>query len=579
MTNKLRNTYLFIFIFFTVGFGIVLLKIFNNNATNLYESFTIPLNMFYISTLILICIFYFSSSTKINITLMLVAILIIGLFIILFDRTYSPIDEAAHYDYINHIIDNRRLPTLYDYLDANTLSMVSNTNIPGNVPNHEAVQPPFYYLLMAFLTFFIKNYTIRFFAIRLIGLLFLFGIVHFSYQSLRVLKQNEVINLELEECFPFIILFLFNPGILLRFSRISNESFVTLLASILIYIYIKLIFNWYSKKLWWISNILLILIFLTKNTGIFLFGGLFIILIYQKKFAELIGSFIVFFIGITPWLVFNYANYNAFTGMKIHLDYVLPIVNPNRQKIDIIPDTINIFSSYINPQEVFKGNFYYIVITFVSVSIFVILSLFTVYSIRKCLLYLKNKMRFNYDEDEKKQILTIVLTALTVANIVILCIGTLTTYVGLMIGRYVYISAIPLICLGAIWLKNKKIEVQKTIFIVISCVISIGYMSSMATFSNAYVSKTNLIGSKVKSIEMSNVTDENWINGIRVDGTIILLNGEDKAFNRLIDRTIKLSDGQEAKIIGTEFHDGYTYLLIDSILDVTTNHSNILQLD
>lgn len=559
---------------YVIGFGLIIYSIFNDNAKHFYETFTINIKMYYLLIIYISLFFYYGGKSKENMYLIIFTIIIVGVMGIFFDKSFSPIDESAHFDYINKIMESKKIPTLFEYIDGNSLSLASNMSISSNVINHEAVQPPVYYILMAIVSSFFDDYAIRLIMIRCCGIIILILMLVFGVKSIMILKKNNIINCKSDDYLYFIILFMLNPGVVLRFTRVSNESLVALLAIILMYLYIKMLYEGYSKKLLLQCNLLIIMIILTKNTGFFLIGGLFVILIYYKKITKLIQSIIFILIGVSPWLIFNIKTYNALTGIKEHLNYVLPIVNPNQQKLDLVPDTINIFSSYINPQEVPKNNLYLILLTFVSLAIIFIIISFSIYSIKQTYHYLNNKLNFKYDLIEKNNILIIIFTAILVVNICILFMGSISTLVNTMIGRYIYISAIPLICLGCFWIQKKEDYEKKTIYFVISLTISIGYIALFSTVTNVILTNTNFIGSKINYINISEVTDENWINGVSKDGNIILTDGENRGYSRLINRKIRLSDGQKSEIIDIQINAGYTYLLLDSPVVNSGKHSN-----
>ena len=57
-------------------------------------------------------------------------VVIYGIVFIITTPYFSPIDEGAHYDYIRHIMDYRKLPTLYDMINTDALARVAGNAIP-----------------------------------------------------------------------------------------------------------------------------------------------------------------------------------------------------------------------------------------------------------------------------------------------------------------------------------------------------------------------------------------------------------------------------------------------------------------
>jgi len=474
--NKIKNHIKPILLITFISLTIILVeRIFADNIVHSYELFTINTRYFYYAIITLAVAFYLGGKSKVNNLLIIIFFAAIGILTIFVDKAFSVIDEGAHFDYINQIVVNYKLPTLLD------------SDIPTGIINHEAVQPPFYYMIMALLTFLIKDYAIRFLFIRCMGLLILFGIIFMAFKTLNILYKNNIIYLNYNETFYFVILFLMNPGILLRFTRVSNESLTVLLSSLIVYVLVKALFDCFYDKLWWICNVLLISIFLSKNTGIILITGMVIILFYQKKYIRIIQSCIVFVLGISPWFLYNFFLYHSFTGMREHLEYVIPIVNPDRVREDLVPHIINLFINYINPQETGFNVFNFTILTFVSFAIFLIVVLFSLYSMKKCYYFIKNKFKFNYERSEKEIILIILITLIIVENIFILIFASYTTFVNVLIGRYLYLSAIPLIIIGILWIQNKEEYVRKLTYIIIGLALSSGYISSIGTVLNSYV--------------------------------------------------------------------------------------------
>lgn len=483
VTKYINTVVLIIFVLLTLIF---IEKIFIDNTAHSYEETTIYLRYFYYAILALAVVFYFGGKTKLNSIILFTSFTVIGLAIIFIDKTYSIVDESAHFDYINQIVVNYKLPILSDYLDNKLLYMTNGTNIPDGIINHEAVHPPFYYMVMASLTFMIKEHELRFLFIRCMGLLILLSIIFVTYKTLEILYKNKIIYLDHNEVFYFVLLFLMNPGILLRFTRVSNESLAALLTALIVYILIKALFNCFHDKLWWTCNLLLISLFLTKITGIIYFSGIVIILFYQKKYIRIIQSCIIFALGVSPWLFYNLFIYHSFTGMKEHLEYILPIVNPNKVREDLIPNIISLFTKYINPEETGYNKFNSIISNFFSTAIIIIVILFLLYSVKNCYCFIKNKFNFNYEKFEKKKILIILVTTIIVENIFILFLGSYTTLVNVLIGRYLYVSAIPLIILGIFWIQDKEEYVRKFIYMIFAIAISTGYISSISTALNSY---------------------------------------------------------------------------------------------
>ena len=71
-------------------------------------------------------------------------------------QPFSPIDEAAHLDYIYYIFDKNELPLMGNFFNSDLLSEVGKVYIP-QFQNHEFFQPPLYYLLTSSIFFIFSN--------------------------------------------------------------------------------------------------------------------------------------------------------------------------------------------------------------------------------------------------------------------------------------------------------------------------------------------------------------------------------------------------------------------------------------
>lgn len=506
----------------------IVLYLFYNNLTNSYEQFNISIFTYWAMTIIGACLIYCMSKNEKRSKLAIVLFLFIGIILVLTRRQYSPIDEAAHFDYINYIIKNHKLPTLNGVLDANALSSVFTQNIPGNVMNHEAVQPPLYYLFMALLTFFIKNLTVRLMLIRFIGLGCLIIIYIFTAKTVKLLQKHNYIKSVGKEINLIIFLMIFNPGIIVRFSFISNEHLTALLSNVLIYYILKIILEGLNPKLYWACNIMLGALILTKNTAVFFIGIMILTLIYYKKIKEIIITFGVICLAIFPWFIFNYKIYGALTGIKKHIEFVLPIVNPQKLPIDVINGVSGVFDSYFIQEYPLSGLGLMLahLIGLFLVSI-IIIYLGTV--LKNGFVIYKNKMKFLYDENEKNIIVTMLFTLSIVFNIMILVFGTITTKTGIIIGRYMYISSIPVICIILHTFNNWKSKYIRYALIYISLFLSISYTAFAVSEFKQHQGILGKFAPIVETIEFNNtsnmVVNYNDADGKLFDNYIELKNG------------------------------------------------------
>ncbi|CAI3593349.1 hypothetical protein [Clostridium neonatale] len=488
-------------------FIVTLLYILWGNLINNYGQFYISRYIYWFLVFTMAYMLYLSTQSKERIRIIIILFLFFSVIIILMTYRYSPIDEAAHFDYINYIIDNHKLPTLHGSLDADTLSSVFTQNIPGNVMNHEAVQPPLYYLIMAMLTFWVKNYTLRLYIIRFLGILSLIVAYLLTCKTIKLLEENKFLEISNTKLNIIFFLVIFNPGTIIRMSYISNEHLAVLLSCIFIYLIVKLIIYGVYGKLFWKSCLTLILLMLTKNTTIFLLGILIIVLIYYKKIKEIFLCVGIIGLSLTPWFIFNIVNYGKLTGMSEHVKFVIQIVNPQNMPIEIPESIASVFNTYFVQEYGLDG---------IGVMLLHSLSLFLLFicvktsicAIKNIIIILKNNFKFTYDIEERKMIINIIMIMSIVFNILVLVMGSISTKVNVIIGRYLYISFIPLVYVILIYINKWKTRYIKYVCILISLFLSISYLS---TFVYIFDSNQGLLGIFAPKVEVIKINDSEKI--------------------------------------------------------------------
>lgn len=402
---------------------------------------------------------------------------IIGILFVFIMPIYSPIDEAAHFAYISFIINKAQLPSLFDLIDDQTLAIVGQ--IPINTAiNHEAVQPPFYYFVSATFSFLITNPVLRFYYIRLLGLLALLLNFFISMKTINLLKKHNVIKCNDLILTLFSTLLLLNPACLVRFTTISNECLAIILCSSLCYLFVVVIFEGINRNRMIFVTLLIGLSFLTKNTTLIYSVIVVLLFIYYKKFNYIFTFILGALIIISPWLINNYRVYGSLTGLAEHIKFVLPIVNPSYSYVNVISDTFSIFKSYFIAQEIYHGNFLAMLVNFINVALVILLIFYFIKSYKIIVQILKNKFRFSHDFDEKITILVLACTLLVFMNIFSLVYSSSNLRVSVLIGRYLYITSLPLLILVILGFMKCN---NNNLVIIVKCVITIYLSCSILT--------------------------------------------------------------------------------------------------
>ena len=335
------------------------------------------------------------------------------------DTDLNVIDEGAHLGIIDYIIDNSHFPPIQD--------------------NYEAVQGPvYYYLLASILKLFPQNRHLL--LGRMAGVLCVVVFGYFTKKMLDKLSEYQVITVPEEVKNILWLLFVSNPCLLTRGTRISNESLVLALSSIFLYLLTILFLKSYNNKLAILCTVICAVSFLTKSTTAFLFGGCIALFVYYKKWLEMAKNVAIFFVLVFPWFAYNYFSFGSFTQMKGHLDFVLPIVNPNRLPINIAESLVHYFDNYFFNIEVGYWYDYSQLNTFVSTAFLLLMCIAAWKMVKLVIFLLKKRLNFSYSPSERKRIVFVIYVLLPIAAMSMHAVSSCTTLNNsLAINRYMFI--------------------------------------------------------------------------------------------------------------------------------------------
>lgn len=342
-----------------------------------------------------------------------------GMVWILFDKSFNVIDEGAHMYIVNRVVNTREFPLVWE--------------------NYEAVQGPVYYYAMAFLCGWIPE-RIRYFACRIVGLgmLIIFGYI--SRRMIGKLDHYGLICVDLRLQNVVWILFIMNPQILVRLTRVSNESLAVLISGAIIYLTIKIILEEYNRCNTIFLTVLSAAAFLTKATTIFLFGTVIIVCTYYKQWRDLFVDIFIFIILVSPWFIKNYITYGELTAMSGHLQFVIPIINPERVSPDILLTLINFFDNFFFPVEAGYWYYYPQISTFLSVTCLFLFCTGVFIACKYLISFCYNGLHFCYDKSERQRMIVITFVMLPVASMVIHAISSSVTYINsLSCNRYFFL--------------------------------------------------------------------------------------------------------------------------------------------
>lgn len=270
------------------------------------------------------------------------------------DLGYSPVDEAAHFEYAVHLFNTWTLPVLGEqYLwDADAVNSVNFCETTPGTINHEAMQGPVYYIFLALFGSAIKDSTACFIAFRIIGLL----LAVCTAAGLNKLTRS-LFGLSVSQspaCRLLMLLTILSPGYLYRAARLNNEIMVCFLFAVLLYQFF-LSFKDNRTYRYWLVSLLSVLLFLTKSTAIYcmIFPVLLILFhLRDKRKLTVIASLSVSGLIALPWFKFNLETYQALTGAQKHFHFVTDVLQVNPYHIGA--DYLDAFLNFL-PLSFFGG--------------------------------------------------------------------------------------------------------------------------------------------------------------------------------------------------------------------------------
>ena len=494
------------------------------------------------------------------------------------DQLYSPIDEIMNYENINFIIRNKRLPTIYDSIDAVFLNSAnSGLNDIGDVLNYEAVQAPLFYIIFAAIGCFFRNACYRFHFLRLVSLYSVLLILYSINKAKQYLNSKNY-NID-EESFRLVLLIIvLNPAYLYRASRLNNEILVCVLCALLIYFAAKCIVEGFQLKHYWIMSILCGALFLTKNTAVYAYTVILVIALLQKRLSKAIIPVLVSFIPFVPWFLFNLRTYGALTGIKEHLRFVLIFANPSYS----FPNLFDAFSdvlpnTFFSAEEVSftTGDLLWSNICYLSFIAIICISISEIIHVIK-----NNSLP---EEIDTKTKLNIVYVSLVICCLLCLTTGTVVTRIISIRGRYLYGPGISVILLLII--NNESIPKKTKRVVSVFLIIAIGVLTTrvMITFTDRVYSYEHLYGKNIHTLELFDLTDEYWTHGYSNKDNVLLLESEHVSdYSSLVGRSV--SNGTDhAVITGISEHqsvdaNNYVWLYTSQKMDSNNKNSNTINI-
>ncbi len=253
---------------------------------------------------------------------------------------FSPVDEGAHFAYIEQIAEHGSLPVLGKSKNPPQVVAVAHHVYPRTYPSsrvhglsrlsYEAFQPPLYYLAAAPAFLLTSNYVDKVYAVRLFDVVLLLASVALAGRLARVvLRERWLIG------WSMVLVFMALPGVVVRFVLISNLALAVPLAVLFA---TELWIGWtrHSGRRLAVAGLVLGLCVLTE-LELLLLIPVFALVVGAEAWRRrktttwrpLLVAVAVPVVVMAPWFAFNEANYHMFTAGPIAVAEQTPIINPN----------------------------------------------------------------------------------------------------------------------------------------------------------------------------------------------------------------------------------------------------------
>ncbi len=316
-------------------------------------------------------------------TVQVVTIAVLGVVVAFRAPVFSPVDEEAHYSYVQQIAQHGSLPVL----GRSPTSLQGLEIAEGTYPrpptrrytlgelsgiDYEALQPPLYYLAAVPAFDLTPNYADKVYSLRLFDVVLLLATLAGAGRLARVvLRDRWMIG------WAFTLVFFALPGVVVRFVTISNLPLAVPLA---ILFATELWIGWqrHSGRRLTLAGLFLGLAVLTQLEELFLVP-VFAVVVgaeawrrgrakpvrspgtartarppVRKVLAPLAVAVAVPIVLTAPWFLFNEANYHMLTAGPIAIAEQTPAVNPHHLHFALrnLPnDTVRYLSDPTLPEE------------------------------------------------------------------------------------------------------------------------------------------------------------------------------------------------------------------------------------
>jgi len=267
-------------------------------------------------------------------------------------KLWAPIDEDAHFSYIQQIAEHGSLPVL----GRTEISLQALAIRQGIYPrattidpkkfglgglSYEAWQPPLYYIVAAPVFDIPSSYVHKAYAVRVFDILLFFAAIALTGRLCRlVLRDRWLIG------WSMTLVFFALPGVVVRVVTISYLALALPLA-ILFACELWTAWHRHSPRRLALAGVVLGLCVLTELELLALIPVYLLVVFVEalrrrqtRRFGPLLVALAVPFVIMAPWFAFNEANYHMLTAGPISQREVAAVVNPHgiNTPISQLPD-------------------------------------------------------------------------------------------------------------------------------------------------------------------------------------------------------------------------------------------------
>lgn len=377
------------------------------------------------------------------------ACLLLGCVLVVMNPIFSPIDEQAHYRVIEYIANEHALP-----------------NMIIDPWFYESVQPPLYYLFMALpFRFFAWDMHLQVLVLRGLNVCMLLGMLTVCFALESVLRR--IVSNFSVGCYRALFLFFcFSPGVLTRFSTISNEPLAVLFSALCFYWLLRMLADGVTQRSWLFCSIFLAAAVMTKITTVFWFAPLFCLLLWQKKLRYFFASTGIVFTALVPWFISNYRVYGALTGMAEHTKFISGVAGTETK--DVWEHSLRMFLTFfLSPEAGIEGRTW-LVCYYVSIPLSLLCMAFLLYGIFLAIRFFSSLLK-DASPLSLSQILLVLTCAAFAGNISTIYYGSFSSGINLISGRYLMHSIPCLAIFGAIGAQKLPSALRKILFFGFYC--------------------------------------------------------------------------------------------------------------